>query len=179
MNRREFLAATTALAGGSRIVSAQDAILGRIKPLTFPKRDFDITKYGAASGGEKDCTEAIRKAIAACAAAGGGRVVIPAGVFLTGAVHLDNNVELHVSEGGTLRFSREPKQYLPVVLTRWEGTECMNYSPFIYALEKTNIAITGAGTLDGQADSTHWWDFRRNHDNDRKALMSMGDKGVR
>ncbi|HKD04429.1 MAG TPA: glycoside hydrolase family 28 protein [Bryobacteraceae bacterium] len=182
MNRREFLTATAALTAGSKVLSAmlsaRESILSRIKPPTFPKRDFDITKYGAVNGGEKDCTGAIRDAIAACTAAGGGRVVVPAGVFLTGAVHLESNVELHVAEGATLRFSRDPKQYLPVVLTRWEGTECMNYSPFIYAFEKANIAITGTGTLDGQADAAHWWDFRSKHDNDRKALMSMGDKGV-
>jgi len=142
MNRREFLAATAALAGGSQMLSAQDAILSRIKPPAFPKRDFNITKYGAASGGEKDCTEAIRKAITACSAAGGGRVVVPAGIFLTGPVHLENKVELHVAEEATLRFSRDPKHYLPVMLTRWEGTECMNSAPFIYAFEKTNIAIT-------------------------------------
>src|SRR5919109_730282 len=80
------------------------AILSRIKAPTFPNRDFIITDYGAVAGAQADCTEAIRKAIAACNSAGGGRVVVPAGVFLTGAVHLKSNVNLHISEGATLKF---------------------------------------------------------------------------
>ncbi len=136
------------------------AILARITPPVFPTRDVPITAHGAVGDGEKDCTAAIRAAIAACAAAGGGRVVVPAGVFLTGAVHLRSGVNLHVAEGGTLRFSRDPGQYLPVVFTRWEGVELMNYSPFIYAFEQRNIAVTGPGTLDGNADQAHWWPWK-------------------
>jgi polygalacturonase len=86
--------------------------------------------------------------------------VVPAGRFLTGAVHLADNVNLHVCDGATLAFSREASKYLPVVLTRWEGTELMNYSAFVYAFEATNIALTGTGTLDGQADADNWWDWR-------------------
>jgi polygalacturonase len=161
------------------------AILARLKPPAFPNREFEISKYGAKSGGEAYVTEAIRKAIDACSAAGGGRVVIPRGMFLTGAIHLKSNVNLHVAEGATLRFSRDPKHY-PLVWTRWEGTECMNYSPLIYAFEQTNLAITGTGTLDGQADREHWWDWKAtgnwvvkgspNQAADRAALVAMGDK---
>ena len=89
--------------------------------------------------------------------AGGGAVVVPKGRFVTGAVHLDSNVNLHLEDGAVLAFRPRPKDYLPVVFTRFEGTECMNYSPFIYAFEKTNIAVTGSGTLDGQAGPGHWW----------------------
>jgi polygalacturonase len=184
MNRRSFLATTAALAFAADAdpqAAVLAGIIARIKAPTFPDRDFDITKYGAAGDGKKDCTDAIRKAIAACAAAGGGRVVVPPGIFFTGAIHLESNVNLHVSEGSTLLFSRDPKQYMPVVYTRWEGTECMNFSPFIYAFEKTNIAVTGAGTLDGQADSEHWWPWKKgpiNQDSDRNALMAAGDKNV-
>src|SRR5262249_39843075 len=71
------------------------AILARIKAPTFPKREFQITKYGAATDGS-DSTAAIAEAIDACAKAGGGRVVVPAGEFLTGAIHLKSNVELHL-----------------------------------------------------------------------------------
>ena len=144
---------------GGRPASQQDAILTRIRPPSFPKRDFDITKYGAKGDGKTDCTKAIRQAIAACTKAGGGRVVVPRGRFLTGAVHLEDNVNLYIGEGATLAFSQDPAQYLPLVFTRFEGTECMNYSPFIYAFEKTNIGITGPGTLDGQADCGHWWNW--------------------
>ena len=135
-------------------------ILKRIKPPVFPKRDFNVTKYGAVADGKTDCTEAFRKAIAACNKARGGRVVVPAGTFLTGAIHLRSNVNLHVSEGATVKFSRDPKAYLPLVFTRWEGMELMNYSPFIYAFEQRNIAVTGAGTLDGNSDKEHWWPWK-------------------
>ncbi len=160
------------------------AILARIRPPAFPDREFDITKFKAVGDGATDATSAIRDAIAACAAAGGGRVVVPPGAFLTGAIRLKSGVNLHVSEGATLRFSRDPASYLPVVFTRWEGVELMNYSPFIYAFEQDRIAITGGGTLDGQADAEHWWPWKGsrtagpNQNAARARLIEMGEKGV-
>jgi polygalacturonase len=164
-------------------------ILKRIKAPVFPKRDFLITKFGATANETNDSTEAFRKAIAACNSAGGGRVVVPAGTFVTGAIHLKSNVNLHVSAGATIKFSKNPGDYLPVVFTRWEGTELMNYSPFIYAFEQTNIAITGEGTLDGQSGNDSWWPWNGranygwkqgdpNQRADRAALQNMGEQGV-
>jgi polygalacturonase len=137
-----------------------DAIVRSIVRPRFAARDFDITKYGAVGDGARSCTGAIRQAIAACRAAGGGRVVVPAGRFLTGPIRLQSGVNLHLAEQATLAFSGDHREYLPVVFTRWEGVELMNYSPFVYAFEVENIAITGKGTLDGQADPQHWWDWR-------------------
>lgn len=131
-------------------------ILARIKPPKFPKKDFSILKYGAKAGGEFNCREAINKAIDACSKAGGGRVVVPAGVFLTGAIRLRSNVNLHVSKGATLRFATNAQAFLPVVHTRWEGMELMHLSPLIYAYEERNIAVTGEGTLDGQGKAFFW-----------------------
>lgn len=135
-------------------------ILARIRPPRFPDRDFPITQYGAVGDGKFDCSEAFRRAIQACNAAGGGRVVVPAGRFLTGPIHLRSNVNLHVVRGGTIAWTTDYTKYLPQVLTRWEGMEIMNLSAFIYALDQTNIAITGEGTLDGQAGCNAWWDWR-------------------
>ena len=87
---------------------------------------------------------------------GGGRVVVPAGEFLTGAIHLKSDVNLHLEAKSVLKFSTDPKAYLPVVFTRFEGTELYNFSPLIYALGQKNVAVTGEGTLDGQADETNW-----------------------
>ncbi len=140
--------------------SYADTILARIKPPTFPARDFPITDFGAKP--DTDSTDAIHAAIAACTKAGGGRVVIPPGTWLTGAIHLDNNVNLHVSAGATLLWTFDLAKY-PIVFTRWEGVECMNFSPFIYAFEKENIAITGSGTLDGGSTWETWWSW-----NDKK-----------
>jgi polygalacturonase len=164
-------------------------ILARIVPPTFPERDFDIIRYGAVAGGRIDCTDAIRRAIEDCSGAGGGRVVVPAGRFLTGPIHLRSNVNLHVAVGATLAFSQDPRHYLPAVLTRFEGTELMSYSPFIYAFEQTNIAISGDGTLDGQADAEHWWPWKGsaefgakpgmpNYNASRQRLLAMAEQGV-
>jgi polygalacturonase len=101
---------------------------------------------------------AVRRSVAA--RAGGGRVVVPAGRFLTGPVHLKSNVNLHVTKGATVAFARDPKAYLPAVFTRWEGMELMGYSPLIYAFEQENVAVTGEGTLDGQADAQRWWPWK-------------------
>jgi polygalacturonase len=132
-------------------------ILARIVPPKFPDRDFDVTKFGAKGDGATDCTRAFADAIAACNRAGGGRVVVPEGVFSSGAIHLKSGVNLHVSKGATIKFSADPKKYLPVVFTRFECMEVMNYSPLIYAFEQENIAITGEGTLDGQGDTWQPW----------------------
>jgi len=136
------------------------SILGRIKSPVFPRRDYSITRFGAKGNGKTDCTGAFHKAIAVCTAVGGGRVVVPEGEFLTGPIHLKSNVNLHVVKGGTIKFKRDPQSYLPAVFTRWEGMELMNYSPFIYAFEQTNIAITGEGVIDGNADCEHWWPWK-------------------
>ena len=73
-------------------------MLADFKTATFPDRDFDITKYGAVGDGTTDCSKAITDAIAACNQAGGGRVDVPAGKFLTGPIHLKSNVNLHLKK---------------------------------------------------------------------------------
>jgi polygalacturonase len=151
-------------------------LLARITPPVFPGREFAVTDYGAVGDDRTDCTAAFRDAIAACSRAGGGRVVVPAGIFLTGAIHLQSNVNLHLAKNATLRFSTEPRDFLPVVFTRYEGTEVMNYSPFIYALGQKNIAITGQGTLDGQASRAVWYSWKS--DGDPNQLVEMADRDV-
>ena len=102
-------------------------ILKRIQAPKFPAKDFAVSKYGARPDGKTDCTSAFRTAIEEAARVGGGRVVVPAGVYLSGAIHLKSNVNLVVEKGATIKFFTEPKFY-PIVLTRFEGLECMNYS---------------------------------------------------
>jgi unsaturated rhamnogalacturonyl hydrolase len=159
------------------------AIQARIKTPEFRARDFKITDYGAKADGKTDCTEAIRSAIKACHETGGGRVVVTNGTFLTAAVHLKSGVNLHIAAGATLKFIPEPHKYLPVVLTRFEGIECMNYSPLIYAFEQENIAITGTGMLDGSATWETWWHMiikarETNSPQSGRVLLSHGERGT-
>ncbi|TWH19922.1 glycoside hydrolase family 28 protein [Prauserella rugosa] len=163
-----------------------DQIRNEVKPPTIPQRPFDITDYGADPTGEQDSTDAIAEAIDAASAKGGGKVVIPPGEFHTGAIHLESNIELHVSDGATVRFSQDPADYLPAVKTRWEGVELYNYSPFVYADGVRDVAITGGGTLDGQADDEHWWPWKEQPDGNggvietehRDRLFQWGEDGV-
>jgi hypothetical protein len=121
----------------------------------FPERVFDIRDYGAVADGTTKDTQAFAKAIEACAAAGGGRVLVPAGKWFTGPIHLASNTDLHLAEGAEIIFSDRFEDYLPVVLVRVGGIEIYNYSPFIYARDSNNIAITGPGKLNGNAQK--WW----------------------
>ena len=124
----------------------------------FANRDFLITKYGAKpTNTAAKNQKAINKAIAACSKKGGGRVIVPAGQhFLTAAIELKSHVNLVVEEGAVLEFAFEPELY-PVVPTRWEGVDCWNLSPCIYAYQQTDIAVTGKGTIDGGGSRETWW----------------------
>jgi polygalacturonase len=158
-------------------------ILARIQPPVFPARDFPITDFGAVGDGATDATGALKTAIEACHNSGGGRVIVPPGDFLTGPIRLLSNVNLHISVGATLRFSNYPEMYLPVVFTRWEGVELMNYAPLVYAFGQENVAITGGGTLNGQADETHWWPWKaaegaESQKPDRSRLFQQAAEGV-
>lgn len=159
-------------------------IEARIVPPRFPARVCKVAGQGCRPGGQADCTEAFRRAILACHRAGGGRVLVPPGEVLSGAIHLRSNVELHVPAGSTIRFSQDPAHYLPPVFTRWEGVELMNYSPLIYAFEAENVAVTGQGTLDGQADERHWWPWKNpapgqpGQKADRDRLLRQAEQGL-
>ena len=124
----------------------------------FAAQDFPITKYGAKSGNTaKKNQKAIQKAIDTCNKKGGGRVIVPAGQkFLTGAITLKSGVNLVVEDGAVLEFAFEPDLY-PIVPTRWEGLDCWNLSPLIYAYQQKDIAITGKGTIDGGGSRETWW----------------------
>jgi polygalacturonase len=166
-----------------------DAIARSVRPPRFPHRHFPVTRFGARGDGVTDDTKAFADAIRACARAGGGHVVVPEGRYATGPLHLESNVDLHVTEHATIAFSQDPAAYLPAVFTRWEGTELYNYSPLIYAYGRHNIAVTGTGTLDGQADNAHWWPWKGStaygwqpgdpHQGPaRTQLMAMAEQGV-
>jgi hypothetical protein len=145
----------------SSIRGQADEIVARLQPPSIPNRAFPITRFGAVGDGVTDSSTAIAAAIAACVAAGGGRVIVPEGTFLTGPIRLQSRVNLHLTGGATLLFSTDPHKY-PNVITRWEGTDVFNYSPLVYAFRESDIAITGedaSSILDGQASTASWWSF--------------------
>jgi polygalacturonase len=154
-----------------------DAIARDIRLPRIAARDETITAHGARSGFGHDARPAILAAMAALGP-GGGRVVLPPGEWRSdGPITLRSGVALHLAEGATLRFSREPRHYLPLVLTRWEGTECWNYSPLIYARGAQDIAITGRGVIDGQGYEG-FFQWRGRQRADQMALRRMGAEGV-
>lgn len=129
-----------------------------IKIPDFSKcKEFSIVDFGAIKGNKEKTSEAISKAIAKANKAGGGIVVIPEGEWLTRKIHFKSNVNLHLKKGAVLLFSEDPNDYLPAVRSTWEGYECYNYSPLIYAYQCKNIAITGEGELKAKMDVWKEW----------------------
>jgi polygalacturonase len=143
---------------------------------SIPGRAVSIRDFGATEGGSVKNTVAIRSAIQTLAGAGGGTVIIPPGTWLTGAIHLEDSTNLHLQKGAVLLFSQDPADYLPVVFSRHEDIECYKYSAFIYAEGKTNIAITGEGTLNGQGKP--WWPFKTEKKQVEQLLNDMAQRGV-
>jgi polygalacturonase len=176
-------AAPASLGTAARAEDEEARILAGIHPPEFPNRMFSIVDFGAKPGGEFDCTRAICEAVEACHAAGGGRVFVPAGVYLTGPIVLLGGVDLEVSAEATLQFLSDPSAYLPVVATRWEGIECWNYAALIRASNVEDVAVTGSGVLDGGASAANWWSWaHKSHglspaSADSQALNAMDDRG--
>jgi hypothetical protein len=115
---------------------------------------FPVTDFGAVGDGKTLCTAAIQKSVDACAQAGGGTVIFPAGKFLTGPIFLKTNVHVEIPAGtvllGVTDFAR-----VPAIAGRWEGIDRTVYASMFTALDCENISITGGGTVDGQGDA--WW----------------------
>lgn len=152
-------------------------VAGILEP-EFQQHSVNVREQGAVGDGSHNDLPALQQAINACSAAGGGTVNVSAGVYwLEGSLRLRSGVNLHLEEGSTLRFSAHPPDFLPAVFTRWEGTEMLGYSPFIYARGCTDLAITGKGTIDGNAGETfgQWRDLQKT---DQNTLRTMGDDAV-
>lgn len=164
MNRRTLLAGGAALLGGCA---------------TFPaSRRFAIERFGAREGEAHDARPAILAAIGAARDAGGGRVEIGPGLWrCDGPLSLLSGVELRVAAGAIVRFSPDPRFYLPPVFTRWEGTEAWNHSPLIYTRGQRRVAITGPGAFEGQGRA-HWLPWRERQKPDQNRLRQLGAEGA-
>jgi polygalacturonase len=137
--------------------------------MKYEKKDFTITHFGAVPDGKTDARPAILAAIEKASGSGGGRVMIPKGVwFSKGPIVLKSKINLTISKGATLLFSPDPADYLPAVLTRREGIELYGYSPLIYGYKVQDVAISGQGVIDGNATSGfHQWTGKQELDSEK------------
>lgn len=158
----------------------------------FCDKTVSIVTYGAKTTNTADKNQkAINKAIATLSKQGGGKVIIPAGEWKTGAIRMKSHVNLVAEKGATIKFSLDPDLY-PLVETSWEGLDLINYSPFIYAYKETDVAVTGEGVFDGCSSNTAWWPMNGNprfgfvkgvttedqRSGSRQRLLKMSDDGV-
>ncbi len=149
---------------------------------SFPARTFNVVAFGADHKGKKKSTEAFARAVAAAKKAGGGRIFVPPGKYLTGPIQITNDngscdgIELYVQKGAEITFSADFEDYLPAVLTRWEGMDVMNYSPQVYFRGCKNVALTGEGTLIGQG--WYWWQWKGNISTYKEDGTTAVDKNI-
>lgn len=144
-----------------------DSIVNVINKTDFEGRPvYRITDFGARAMVDgrqsKLAHDAINLAIITCSQNGGGTVVIPDSTYLCGPIDMQSNVNLHFEDGAELKFATDVNLYYPAVLTRWEGVDCYNAHPLIYAYGCENIALTGKGRLDAQAGNDNWWSMNGN-----------------
>ena len=126
--------------------------LPKVTVPTFKIATIPITKYGAVADGHFLNTHSIQQAIDECSAKGGGTVLVPNGLWLTGPIVLKSNVNLHLAVGSFLLFTKDKARY-PLVKGNWEGFPQMRNQSPISAEGATNIAITGKGIIDGNGDA--------------------------
>lgn len=130
---------------------------------TIPNKTFNIKDFGAVSNQSTDNTQAIQKAVDAAEKAGGGKVIIPAGEYLSGPIQYGSNLELHLDAGATLKM-------LPI--NQYPGNEQQRPS-FLYGKKLHDIALTGEGTIDGQGSP--WWPLAKTSKAERPRMIEFKD----
>src|SRR5215510_11065235 len=133
-------------------VTGQQNRLPIIKSTQFKKDTISIIKFGAVDDGITLNTKSINDAIDACNKKGGGVVLVPKGMWLTGPIVLKTNVNLHLAKNALLQFTNDFNRY-PLVAGNWEGLAQMRNQSPISAANATNVAITGFGIIDGNGDA--------------------------
>ena len=173
-----FLFISTNAFAQHRGITGVDSILRDIKVPELKRVTYNLTAYGAVADGQTDTKAIFDKVINLCSVNGGGTVVVPKGRFyIAGPVVLKSHVNLHFEDGSELIFSGEPKDYLPAVLTLWEGTELFNYSPLFYAYQCSDIAVTGHGIVNGSAGK-NFANWRPQGSPEQNKLRQMGHDGT-
>ncbi|MEO8254895.1 MAG: glycoside hydrolase family 28 protein, partial [Flavobacterium sp.] len=155
-----------------------DSIVNRIQLPVFPSYQINVLKLGAKGDSITNNKVAFDKAMALCKKKNGGTIIVPKGIYkINGPIHFVSNVNLKLEKGAKIKFSDKPEDYLPMVLTSWEGTMLYNYSPLIYAYECSNIAITGEGTIDGEGGKT-WKSFKAKEGQGKELSRDMNHNSV-
>ncbi|KAF2340246.1 glycoside hydrolase family 28 protein [Flavobacterium tistrianum] len=150
-----------------------DSIVKRIQLPVIPSYQINILKLGAKGDSVSDNKKAFDKAMALCKKNNGGTIIVPKGIYkINGPIHFVSTVNLKLEKGAKIKFSDNPKDYLPMVLTSWEGTMLYNYSPLIYANNCTNIAISGEGTIDGEGGKI-WKTFKAKENEGKNRSRDM------
>ncbi len=164
---------TTREAAATLRNALRDSILNIVSGANITENVIDVTRFGAKGDGIKDCSKAFHKAMAKATEKRGVKIVVPPGTyFIKGPLVLQSNVCIDIQEGATLKFSPDPKDY-PIVKTSWEGTFLYNYSPLIYGYGLHDVAITGGGTIDGNAMTTFaTWKGRQKEGLERSRKMN-------
>ena len=138
-----------------------------VEAVVIPQHEASITDFGAVGDGIWVCTEAFKKAISQLTKQGGGRLNVPEGVWLTGPIQLKDNIELHLDKNAIIYFSPDKRLYL-----KDDNQTTGRAYPCIRASKAKNIAITGAGIIDGggqrwrpvkrgKVSDVEWAAFRR------------------
>ncbi len=145
----------------------------RVKETSFPDFERSVLEYGAVGDGITKNSEAFKAAIEEVSEKGGGKVIVPRGLWLTGPITLLSNVNLHLEDGALILFSRDKNDY-PLVETSFEGLTTVRCISPINAFQVENIAITGTGTIDGNGDA--WRSVKKSKmtENQWKNLVNSG-----
>lgn len=155
-----------------------DSIVNNIQLPKIPSYQVNVAKLGAKGDSVSNSKPYFDKAMALCKKNSGGTIVVPKGVYLLkGPIHFVSNVNLKIEKGAKIKFSDKPEDYLPMVLTSWEGTMLYNYSPLIYAYDCKNIALTGEGTIDGEGGKI-WKTFKAKEGKGKDLSREMNHTNV-
>ena len=170
----------------------REEILSHIQLPQIKKRKVSALEYGVLPHSGKNERQRLQRAIDSLSASGGGTLLLPAGVYLTGSLWLKSGVELHFESSETIVtfVSYELEENYPLAFSHWEASPCMNFSALLYAYGQHDIAITGPGICLGSASRERWWDWHHQveaawssdqpdlQQPDRLALRRMNLEGV-
>ena len=149
--------------------------MAEVKAPEIPDRDVNLKDFGAVGDGKTLCTEAFAKAIDNLSGKGGGRLIVPRGIWHTGPIVLKSNINLHLEKGAVILFAADESLY-PLISTSFEGLETRRCQSPLSANGATNIAITGKGAIDGNGQ--YWRPLKRAKVTDAQWKTFTGKGGV-